>query len=136
MTTPFINDGYTEKGYIPAMGEVPAIRFTFRPTTKHQLNQCLEKTNGKKDTEAGGVEAMEIAKKIVEWNIVDGNGTEWPIKAENLLKLRPPIYNRLAQIVLYGLPSDIDPDAPRPTDPEIKALLEAAGGVEGSQKNS
>lgn len=135
MASPFISDGYTEKGYLAPYGEIPAIRFSYRPTTRAQLNAYLERVGGKKESAAGAIEADELAKKITEWSIADDSGAQWPIKPENLLRLRSPVYNRLAQIVLYGAMSDADPEAPQPDDSEVTRILEAATGVEGSQKN-
>ena len=131
---PIIEDGYTQKAYIaPAMG-FPAIRFSYRPTSRHQLNGYFDKIEGKSRVQIGAIEAQEIANKLVDWNLTDDSGNLWPHNPGNLLKLWTPLYNRIASIVLHGSESDPDPDA-KSQDTEIQKIIESAGGLEGDRKN-
>lgn len=143
----YIPDGYTETGYI---AEVPRIhgevRFTFRP----MLNEERAIVYGRRAKELSPREleqqfAAEIVARVNEWSLVQDDGSPLAITRENVLRLKPMLFQRLFQIVAGSDASDVDPTWPQEAKAEVAdAKIEAtlldrpAGAVlqEHREKNS
>lgn len=114
--SPYIDDGYTEQGYLRAVpGLHPDIRFTYRPMTLAVRGRMM--TRGEKckdDAERFTVQAETIVQGnlLLEWNVSDRKGAALPISVENMLKLRPRVFLALVAIIAGVEPSDVDDQAP------------------------
>jgi hypothetical protein len=109
----FIDDGYTEKGYIAGVDRLyPAVRFEFRPTL-HEERREFFRTGENKRT--GGDEVAHIAafleRKITSWDLKRGDSTGLPIEVASFKRLKPALLGRLSDIVLGIQAPDEDPDA-------------------------
>jgi hypothetical protein len=134
----FINDGYTENAFIAGVERGQAsVRFSFRPAMIEERVMIVEKSEKFQSArEAEIFIAKEIADRLVSWNLVSIETVDnqpvtkvADITAKNLLSLRSPqLFNRFANIVLYG--SDIgDPDPeekPEQQEEKNQLLMESA----------
>ena len=119
----FIEDGYTCNGYIKSLERVhDEFRFQYRPATVLERADTIQKTTLTKDTQKNEkIMAVAIAKHLVGWC------DDRDITPQNVLKLPPNVFNRLASIVIYGTEGgDLDPDAPTDDSKDIDRELEAA----------
>lgn len=130
MRSDYINDGYTEEGYIALVpGLHGELRFTFRPFLVEERSQV---TAGLREVKAelhNRKYAIEAAKKVVAWNLTDSGGKAVEVKADNVYRLRPALFDRLIDIMLGMKPSDIDPLAtPAKKDAAVEDQFAAALG--------
>jgi len=106
----FIDDGYTEAGYIAAVpGLHGALRFKFRPMTRMERMGNLSRLSKCRDDEQAEQKAVEfLAKRILEWD------AGRPVTVAALKGLHPELLTRLAQVVNSFSPSDPDPESAEP----------------------
>ena len=108
-----IRDGFTFRGYIAARECLhDELRFTYRPTTVTERRELINKMRDKGGKHPEKIEAAHMAGKLRSWNVADDSGDEVPIKAETILVLSPPVYDRLFAIVMGNDTSDVDPEWP------------------------
>lgn len=134
------SDGYTEPGYVAERpGLHGELRFVFRPMLvedQSKIMRALEKASN----DGWAVKAARVvADRVREWSLTE------PIKAEQVLRLKPALFSRLYGIVLGTDASDIDPQWPteqkaEAVEDDIDALLagKTAGAAreERNEKNS
>lgn len=144
MSSAFLEDGYTAKGYLKAVPQLyPEVRFTYRPILPEQRAAFVEAVRKAKD--GPGAErrtAAILAKHLLTWDVTDSKGDTVSITGDRILRLRWALYDRLVAVVLYGTEGgDVDPSW---TDAE-KDAADAAddlGGIyrdavnEADEKNS
>ncbi len=117
----FIDDGYTETGYIAARdGMHGELRFTFRPMLSEEVDavgSVLDQNNVARSHETiRGV----LVKHLTSWS------DERPINAASVRILKPALWNRLYLIVAGKQASDPDPKAtPADRDEWLEDVLEA-----------
>lgn len=100
MTCAFIDDGYTESATLAEIpGVIPAIRFDFRPLMSSELGEFLHSAEKMTEPEARREVAKRIASKITDWDLRDKQGAKVEIKSENVLKLKPPAFIGLWEII-------------------------------------
>ena len=129
------DDGYSEEAYIDAIERMhPAVRFKYRPIRvldRVQIVGELRDLNAKgKAQNAESLIAQEIANRIFSWDFLDSNGSvidgaPEPTK-KSVLRIKPQLFVRLADIVIYGndagdLDPALDPDLPSRESPEDSA---------------
>ena len=54
-------------------------------------------------TSKGGVGSAVIEKCITGWNLVDENGADVPVTAENIRRLDPTVVNKIGEVVESAL---------------------------------
>lgn len=105
----YIPDGYTEEGYIR---EVPGlhgpVRFTFRPMLVVQRaglfgQRTLSLPDELQDRRCADV----LCAQLVSWSVTDSEGRPLAVTAENILRLKPALFQRILAIVSGVEPSDI-----------------------------
>jgi hypothetical protein len=131
-----IPDGYTEKGLIKAIEGVmdDDLRFEYRPMSYMQRLELWKGhiVNGMvQDTvkfERACVSAV-ARQHLRSWNIFDEDEKMVPVSAENVARLRQPVYDKLLGIIIRGEPSDIEM-SPDEAEEHERILKEAeANGV-------
>jgi len=144
------DDGYTLDAYIgPLQMLHNAIRFSYRPVDilERAIFVEVNRSGSEKDVNSKFAEVM--AKKVTEWDIQqrtkDGTLIPLPVTRNNILRLKPSLWVRMLNIVLWGVDGgDLDPDIPRDeilkaTDLDFEAILagQRIGDVrlEGDRKN-
>lgn len=116
------DDGYTEECYFEASERMyPAVRFDFRPIRvldRVQIVEELRDLNRKgRAKDAERYIAEEVATRIARWEFLgeDGHpvdGVPSP-KKDSVLKLKPQLFVRFADVVIYGTEAgDDDPGVP------------------------
>jgi hypothetical protein len=118
----FIADGYTQPGYVqPVERLYKALRFRFRPVLADERSRL---TDGASTATAASYlrqVAALLAEKLVDWDITDPRGNDVEISPANVLRLQPELLQKLQQIVLGVVPSDLDPRWP---DEQVNRLAE------------
>jgi hypothetical protein len=112
-TSAFIDDGYTEKGYIQPLDLVhPAVRFTYRPTLIEERGELRGKIALEtKEARREQLTAAALAKHLLSWDVRDKSGNVVPTTANFVLRVKPALFDRLAMIVLFGNEGgDVDPE--------------------------
>jgi len=109
----FIPDGYTRDGFIAATEFHPDVRFTYRPSTVIQRTVVngLIRIEHAKGTETGLAKTEELAAElvashVVTWDIVDPDGAEVEVTADNVLQNEPHLFNRMYLIIMGESVSD------------------------------
>lgn len=109
MTTAFIEDGATEKGFCKGReGIYPDFRFVYRPCTWEERRAFLATPDDQVKAAAGKL----LGEKLVSADAVNSAGQPVPVTPANVLKLRPALLERVLLIVLGSLGSDVDPQWP------------------------
>lgn len=125
----FIHDGLTERAYLAPIPRLTGeLRFEYRPTSIEALHRFLDGLRGKSLVALGKSEAAAVAERVVSWSLLDSEGDDLPITAANLLALRPSLFRRLKDIVVYGTEGG-DADPLEPHDAAIEALLADAAAT-------
>ncbi len=119
----YIPEGYTEEGYIR---EVPGlhgpVRFTFRPMLVVERaalfgQRMLSMPDELQDRRCADV----LCGCLVSWSVTDAEGRPLAVTAENILRLKPALFQRMLAIVSGVEPSDMyrreRPDRQRPRRP-------------------
>lgn len=143
-----IDDGYTEIGYIAASKSHQAIRFRYRPITQidkgrvfGKLQRLWGQGDQDGDTRAEIIVAQTIADHIKEWDFRKPDGTEVPIREEELFRsTKSRLTKRLFGIVMDDEDSDPDPEEDRQDrhqkdDDRMQAALASVGVQESQEKN-
>lgn len=101
----FIDDGYTQDGYIAEVAGIHGpLEFTFRPMlveTRDKLDRGF--LQGSADSHKAARE--EIARRLVKWSLDKEHS------AANIGRLRPPVFDKLYAIVSGRIASDLKSDA-------------------------
>jgi hypothetical protein len=128
-TENFIDDGYTEQGYI---AEAPlvhtAVRFEFRPALSHERAEVHHRKVFEMPPEKRfALYAREVEKRIAKWDLTC-NGEPLPIKAAKAVRIKPDLLEKLINVITGVAPSDVDPEwsdeeVLEQTDSEMEALL-------------
>ncbi len=117
----FINDGYTETGFVAAVdGMHGELRFTYRPMLPEEVDAVQAVLD--QDNVARAHEAIRgvLVKQVKGWS------DKLPITADSLKTIRPLLWNRLYMIVAGRSPSDPDPNAtPEESSGFVRDILEA-----------
>ncbi len=122
------DDGYTEKGYIAKRpGLHGPVRFTFRPATILEHGQVTSKEATDLGPEEYARNSAEfVVAKLQEWSLLNGDRKALPIDCENVLTLKPAVFNRMFGIIAGWDASDIDPEWPPEERRETAALTKEA----------
>lgn len=105
----YIPEGYTEEGYIR---EVPglhgSVRFTFRPMLVVERaalfgQRMLSLSDELQDRRCADV----LCGLLVSWSLTDTEGRPLAVTAENILRLKPALFQRMLAIVAGVEPSDL-----------------------------
>lgn len=105
----YIPEGYTEEGYIrEAPGLHGPVRFTFRPMSVVERaalfsQRMLALPEELQDRRCADV----LCGQLVSWSVLDAQGEPLALTAENILRLKPALFQRLLAIVSGLEPSDI-----------------------------
>lgn len=128
----FVTDGVVESGYIHAEPRLhEAVRFRYRPCTHAERQRYLVPLSGierldKRLEATDAAYARVIAERIVEWDLKDRDGRAVPINVKSAERLHSNVFNRLADIALGAVPSDVDPEAGGATGETAEQLAEGA----------
>jgi len=114
-TLAYIEDGYSECGYIEAeLGQHPAIRFEFRRMTGDEVRAYkreLDRVNKDDMMAMRRLGAAGLVKSVSWWSLERPDGMQIPIDVDFLVnRLKPEVYSRLVQITSGQTPSDLDPE--------------------------
>ncbi|EAQ81665.1 MULTISPECIES: hypothetical protein [Blastopirellula] len=118
----FIEDGYTEQGYI---AEAPnlygALQFEFRPML-HQESDDAVAAMTRAPNSSTSVVAAALAQHLTKWS------AKGPITADRLVKMRVKLLERLYGIVSGARVSDVPPEATHDEVQQTAARLHMAPG--------
>lgn len=122
MRSDFLDDGYTEKGYIAAEpGLHGALRFEFRPMLLAQRTPLLDRWEKLEPTKRDAIMAEFVTPNLLSWSLTDARGATVPISAANVLRLRPALQGKLVNVIMGLAAGDMDPEA---TDADRSATAE------------
>lgn len=119
----FINDGYTEAGYIAAVERMHGeMRFTYRPMLPEEVDEAQAVLDQNNVARSHGLIRGILVKRIIDWS------SDLPVTVESLRTIRPVLWNRIYMIVAGRSPSDPDPKAtPEDVSTWTQDMLEAGG---------
>ena len=144
------DDGYTLDAYIePVRLLHNAVRFSYRPVDILERAVLVEINRSLSEKDVNGRFADVMAKKLTKWDVQqrtkDDTLIPLPITKNNLLRLKPSLWVRMLNIVLWSVEGgDLDPAMPRDeilkaSDLDFEAILagQRIGDVrlEGDRKN-
>ena len=132
----YIPDGYDEPGYIKENpGLHGELRFRFRPMLRADRIVIVTAAANLPPEKRGANAAKAIKARLILWDLKDKDGKPQEITEENILRLKPALFDRLEDIV-YGY-SASDPD-PQWTADQKQADTEAAlnAALEGTTYRS
>jgi hypothetical protein len=116
----FIDDGYTEEGYIKAdEGVHGALEFTYRPMLPGQRDKAMQHLRREPADYAAFHEAARKAlagtkdtpARLVSWNLKDRDERPVPITEANVGRIRARLFDKLWFILIGELASDPKPGA-------------------------
>jgi hypothetical protein len=126
----FIEDGYSESGYIAASeGVYDELHFEFRPMLSQQrlkLQEIGEKEPADKfdRTCAEAIASKDPSlAKLVSWSLKTPGGKDVPITADNILRMSPKLWSTMFNIIGGYRASDPLPTA-APGSPAPMAGIE------------
>jgi len=137
----FIEDGYTEDGYLEAIeGLRNAVRFKYRPAGHLRREAVMDSLKNKPAKDYCRIIHQLLLDTVLEWDIADGNGGTLPLNMAWITKLRPVIIEGMYGIVLGLRASDPDPQNPGNDAEELASSAEDGASVgahreEASAKN-
>jgi hypothetical protein len=107
-------DGYTLKAYL---AEVPrlhnAVRFRFRPVDLIERSILLAFKDRNYEKAITEKFCELLSQRITQWSLVERSGDTilpMPITAAKIKRLRPTLWTRLTNIVIWGIDGgDVDP---------------------------
>lgn len=122
MSTGYIPDGYTRKGFIRGVSRLfPDVKFIYRPillAERAELNAKLALADAK---QVEKLAADAVAKHVVSWDMQHEDNT-LPIDAATILRLEPSLFDRLYSIIHGRQAGDEAPDgwsdSPLPAESE------------------
>lgn len=124
----YIPDGYTQNAYLrPRTGLHGEIRFSYRPMLVTTQGQVLRDFQDAAENPARQQEiaAEWICRYVVSWNIQRPDGKPVNCKDVNdVLHLRPSVFNRIWSIILGDEGGDVDPQE-RPEEKRRRTEMEA-----------
>ena len=110
--TDFIDDGYTEDGYLAAeKGFHGELSFRFRPMLPEQRDGIDQVTIKEGSVKGCKAIATAIANKVSSWSLKNAKGEDVPITPANAGRLRPRLFDKLWAVIAGRMPSDPKPDA-------------------------
>jgi hypothetical protein len=135
------DDGYTLDAYIAGrLALHNPVRITYRPTDSITRAVLVNVVQGsQKEREILKHLAAYLQTRIVSWSIqevTEGVTRTLPITAANLLRLKPFLWERLCDIVIWGRSGgDADPSIPKTVeedefDEEFAAVLAGSKPVD------
>lgn len=123
MSTTYISDGYTARGYIrEARGQHGSLRFTYRPVlakNRSAILKLVRETDSAQEQE--GILAQTIAKHVESWDLKDEHGNALPVELATAERLQPTVFSRCFRIIIGDLPSDEDAEQ---ESQEVEATVE------------
>ena len=132
----FIRDGYTERGYIAGDDIVPALRFKYRPMQPEDVAEFMDKLARLSGRDGERYVARAIAPQVVEWDLAD-DGKPLEVNADNLLRIRKRVYQRIVSIVMGHETGDVDPswdEAKQEAALATASLAASKGTTPGSER--
>lgn len=123
----FIEDGYSEQGYIAAIDGIHgALEFEYRPAIGKLADRVTgmiqgDRVNWEAWWEAVGKALAVDPGLLKSWSLKDAKGNAVPITSANIQRVRQLLIHRLWMIVAGQLPSDRRPDGSRPRDVDLEA---------------
>ena len=115
MSSAFIDDGYTESGYIAEIPRLhPSLSFEYRPMLATERNRAADEAE-KPNADPTKVMVEWLAKKLVTWSL------DRKPDAAALSRLRPKLLTRLYAVVAGNDASDALPDGPAPEKVDMDA---------------
>lgn len=116
--TAFIDDGFTQEGYIAGVERLhPPLSFSFRPMT-HADTEKFVALAAREGSVMADTYAKFIEKHVVSWSL------SRPCKQAIVCRLRPSMLKKLFGIVSGGVPSDPLPTSTGDDDNEGKTASE------------
>jgi hypothetical protein len=93
-----------EEGYLAGVdGLHEAVEFTFTPLLVEERSQFIDKLDKCKDrAQQDRVSAMELERLIKSWSFQRADGTQVPVTAKNILRLKFHVFNELLSIIAFG----------------------------------
>lgn len=99
MQSAYIDDGYNEESALPEISGIsPAVRVSFRPMTAAEFSNYIQAQEKMTPTEAKTEAARRLQGKLISWDIQNSKGETVPITAENILRLKQPVFSGLWEI--------------------------------------
>lgn len=129
----FIPDGYTRTVTIDAVaGMHPAVTYKDRPMMIEQRADFVAKWRALPEgAKREQLQASFLDYHVTEWNIVQADGSVLPKTKANILRLRNVLFDRMANITLWGSdPGDLPKDA-SDADKADMVLAEAEAAITG-----
>lgn len=118
----FIDDGYTEQGYIAQLDNVhPALEFEYRPALVKLADKITGLIQGERPDYERFIDAAAKAMArepglLKSWSLRDAKGNAVQITEANLQRVRNLLFHKLWMIVAGQSPSDRRPDGTVPGD--------------------
>ena len=136
--TDFIDDGYTQEGYIASVeGVHGSLSFTYRPLIVEQRDAIDDVTIRQGGAKGSRACAAALAQQVSKWDLCKGNAEPVQIESANLTKVRPALFDKLYAIVAGRRPSDPRPTSTKSEDKDyITTLLNGVAMPEDGAKNS
>lgn len=143
MPAQFILDGYTATKTFERNPFYDQTVVRYRPLTGLEIRQLrrklvdLERPHGKEATDASlraGEEYFSefAAKRIIEWDVLDGGGHAVPISAKSIMGLAPQLGADILNLIIGEIPPD---GAPEPDSPDESIEQTLAKSEEADAKN-
>src|SRR5262245_30308487 len=123
----YISDGFTESAFLKGVARLyDDVRFSYRPLLIDERSEFLDCTGKLSPAQRERETAKLMAGKLVSWDVTDRNGNALPANADNLLRLRPVLFQRLSFVVLGIEAPDEDPNGTPEEQAERQRLVEQA----------
>jgi hypothetical protein len=108
----YIPEGYVEKAFLRGVpGLYADFRIEYRPVLPQNRTVIVRAVGRLPDDQQDPAAAKAVAKQLVSWDLAN-IGKPVSITVENVLRLRPALFQRLFNVVLGMEAPDIDPQAP------------------------
>ncbi len=107
------NDGYTEKVYLKGIPRLTSdVRIEVRPMLVEERSVYSRAASSLGPAETNQKAAGVIRERLVSWDLKDAKGQPVPITHENILRLKPALFERLFSIIAGLDAGDEDPEKP------------------------
>lgn len=109
-----INDGYTIKATIPAIGPWPEVVFRYRPLLAAEVCEFSDNQTSKKGAQRLGAIIRMLAKQLVDWSVQKPNSSSdddrEPISESSLARMPMVHINHMIDAVMSysSLEQEID----------------------------
>ncbi|MCI0358641.1 MAG: hypothetical protein L0211_09165 [Planctomycetaceae bacterium] len=127
MTADFIDDGYTEQGFIAAVDGVHGpLEFEFRPAlvkTADKITGMIqgERVDWERFADAAAKALARDPGLLKGWSLKDSKGNAVQITEPNLLRVRNQLFHKLWMIVAGQVPSERRSDDTQPPQVNLEA---------------